>query len=128
MMLSLGPIIFGLILGLIIGSQIKLNVGDSEFTLASFVVIFIAGIIIAWLSGNFPYYDDVTVSTAFLSPLIGIFVVTIVAVVVFTARRNKAIKENGIETNAVVSRIEEDADPDNNSYTYYVTYTTRILI
>lgn len=56
--------------------------------------------------------------------LIGIFVVTIVAVVVFTARRNKAIKENGIETNAVVSRIEEDADPDNNSYTYYVTYTT----
>ncbi|WP_296857996.1 energy-converting hydrogenase B subunit J [uncultured Methanobrevibacter sp.] len=74
MMLSLGPIIFGLILGLIIGSQIKLNVGDSEFTLASFVVIFIAGIIIAWLSGNFPYYDDVTVSTAFLSPLIGIFV------------------------------------------------------
>ena len=74
MMLSLGPIIFGLILGLIIGSQIKLNVGDSEFTLTSFVVIFIAGIIIAWLSGNFPYYDDVTVSTAFLSPLIGIFV------------------------------------------------------
>ena len=73
MMLSLGPIIFGLILGLIIGSQIKLNVGDSEFTLTSFVVIFIAGIIIAWLSGNFPYYD-VTVSTAFLSPLIGIFV------------------------------------------------------
>ena len=27
-MLSLGPIIFGLILGLVIGSQIKLNVSD----------------------------------------------------------------------------------------------------
>ena len=47
-MISLGPIIFGLILGLIIGSQIKLNVGDAKFTLASFVVIFIVGIIVAW--------------------------------------------------------------------------------
>ena len=74
MMLSLGPIIFGLLLGLIIGSQIKLNVNDTHFTLGSFVVILIAGVIVAWQSGNFPYYDDVTVSTAFLSPLIGIFV------------------------------------------------------
>ena len=56
--------------------------------------------------------------------LIGVFVVSVVAVVVFTARRNKAIKENGIETNAVVSRIKEDADPESNSYTYFVTYTT----
>ncbi|MBQ8133850.1 MAG: hypothetical protein IJ192_05540 [Clostridia bacterium] len=56
--------------------------------------------------------------------LIGVFVVTIVAVVIFTVMRNKAIKENGIETNAVVSRVEKDADPDSNSYTCYVTYTT----
>ena len=64
-MISLGPIIFGLIFGLIIGSQIKLNVSDAKFTLASFVVILIAGIIAAWQLGNFPF---------FLSALIGIFV------------------------------------------------------
>ncbi len=72
-MLSLGPIIFGLILGLIIGSQIKIR-DDSKFTLGSFVVILIAGIIVAWQSGNYPFYTDLPISTAFLSALIGIFV------------------------------------------------------
>ncbi|WP_292826892.1 energy-converting hydrogenase B subunit J [Methanobrevibacter sp.] len=74
MMLSLGPIIFGLILGLVIGSQIKLNVSDAKFTKASFIVILIAGIIVAWQSGNYPFYTDLPISTAFLSALIGIFV------------------------------------------------------
>ncbi|MBR3113544.1 MAG: energy-converting hydrogenase B subunit J [Methanobrevibacter sp.] len=73
-MLSLGPIIFGLILGLVIGSQIKLNVSDAKFTKASFIVILIAGIIVAWQSGNYPFYTDLPISTAFLSALIGIFV------------------------------------------------------
>lgn len=74
MMLSLGPIIFGLILGLVIGSQIKLGVSDTHFTLGSFVVIFIAGIVVAWQSGNYPFYTDLPISTAFLAALIGIFV------------------------------------------------------
>ncbi len=74
MMISLGPIIFGLILGLIIGSQIRLNVSDAKFTKASFAVIFIAVILVAWQSGNFPFYTDVPISTAFLSAAIGIFV------------------------------------------------------
>ena len=74
MMLSLGPIIFGLILGLSIGSQLKLNVNVTNFTLGAFVVIFIAGIIVAWQSGNYPFYTDLPISTAFLSALIGIFV------------------------------------------------------
>ncbi len=73
-MLSLGPIIFGLILGVIIGSQIKLKVNDTHFTLGAFVVILIAGIIVAWQSGNYPFYTDLPISTAFLSALIGIFV------------------------------------------------------
>lgn len=73
-MLSLGPIIFGIILGLIIGSQIKLNVNDTHFTLGAFMIIIIAGIIVAWQSGNFPFYTDLQLSTAFLSALIGIFV------------------------------------------------------
>ena len=74
MMLSLGPIIFGLILGLIIGSQLKLGKTDAKFTLGSFIVILIAGIIVAWQSGNYPFYSDLPISTAFLSALIGIFV------------------------------------------------------
>jgi energy-converting hydrogenase B subunit J len=73
-MLSLGPIIFGLILGIIIGSQIKLANTDVKFTLGAFVVIFIAGIIVAWQSGNYPFYTDLPISTAFLSAMIGIFV------------------------------------------------------
>ena len=73
-MISFGPIIFGLILGAIIGSQIKLNVSDAKFTKASFIVILIAGIIVAWQSGNYPFYTDLPISTAFLSALIGIFV------------------------------------------------------
>ena len=74
MMLSLGPVIFGLILGVVIGSQIKLNNVDAKFTKASFIIILIAGIIVAWQSGNYPFYTDLPISTAFLSALIGIFV------------------------------------------------------
>ena len=73
-MLSLGPIIFGLILGIIIGSQIKLNNNDTHFTLDAFVIVLIAGLIVAWQSGNYPFYTDLPISTAFLSALIGIFV------------------------------------------------------
>ena len=72
-MLNLGPIIFGLILGLLIGSQIKFKFGDNVFTLASLIIVFIAGIIVAWQSGNFPFYTDLQNSTGFLSALIGIF-------------------------------------------------------
>ena len=74
MMLSLGPIIFGLLLGIVIGSQIKLNIDGTEFTKASFIIILIAAIIVAWQSGNYPFYTDLPISTAFLSALIGIFV------------------------------------------------------
>ena len=74
MMLSIGPIIIGLILGLIIGSQIKLGGTGIKFTLGTVVVILIAGIIIAWQLGNYPFYTDLPISTAFLSALIGIFV------------------------------------------------------
>ena len=41
-MLLIWPMIFALILGLIIGSQIKLKNGDTHFTLGSFIVILIA--------------------------------------------------------------------------------------
>ncbi len=73
-MISFGPIIVGFLLGIIIGSQIKLGSTDADFPLASFVVIFIAGLMVAAQLGNFPFYLDLPISTAFLSALIGIFV------------------------------------------------------
>ena len=73
-MISPGPIIFGLILGVLIGSQIRLKNTDSDFTIPAFIIILIAGAIVAWQSGNYPFYDDFGFSTALLSGLIGIFV------------------------------------------------------
>ncbi len=73
-MLVIGPILFGLIFGLIIGSQIRLGAGDAKFTLASFAVILIVGILFAWQLGQYPFYGDVPIATGFLSALIGLFV------------------------------------------------------
>ena len=53
MMLLIWPMIFALILGLIIGSQIKLKNGDTHFTLGSFIVILIAGTFLSALIGIF---------------------------------------------------------------------------
>ena len=54
-MISIGPILFGFILGLIIGSQIKTgNIDDTSFKASSYVIIIIAGLIMAWQLGEFP--------------------------------------------------------------------------
>ncbi|WP_407432852.1 energy-converting hydrogenase B subunit J [Methanobrevibacter sp.] len=72
-MIVIGPIIFGLILGLIIGSQIKTgNISDTSFKTSSYVVIIIAALIMAWQLGEFPFYDFVPLSSAFVSALIGV--------------------------------------------------------
>ncbi|MDO5848076.1 MAG: energy-converting hydrogenase B subunit J [Methanobrevibacter sp.] len=74
-MLVLGPIIFGFILGLILGSQVKKNPESGiNFTISSFVVILIAGIVAAWQIGQFPFYNDLPIATAFVSALIGILI------------------------------------------------------
>ena len=73
-MISVGPIIFGLLLGIIIGSQIKTgNISDTSFKTSSYVIIIIAGLIMAWQLGEFPFYDYFPLSTAFASALIGVF-------------------------------------------------------
>ena len=50
-MLNLGAIIFGFLFGVLIGSQIKTKAMDTQFTLASFIIIFIVGVISAWQLG-----------------------------------------------------------------------------
>lgn len=72
-MISIGPIVCGLILGLIVGSQIKTgNISDTSFKVSSYIVIIIAGLIMAWQLGEFPFYQYFPVSTGFASALIGI--------------------------------------------------------
>ncbi len=72
-MIAIGPIVFGLILGVIIGSQIKTdNISDTSFTASSYVIIIIAALLMAWQLGEFPFYDYIPLSSAFASALIGI--------------------------------------------------------
>lgn len=74
MNLIIGSVLFGFILGFILGSRIK---KDDEigfnFTIGSYIVIFIASCFVAWQLGNYPYYTDFNFSTAFISSLLGIF-------------------------------------------------------
>ena len=58
--------------------------------------------------------------------------ILLVRSIILTSKRNKVIKQNGIETNAVVTRVVESvstADDDDGSetysYTYYVTFQTQ---
>lgn len=59
----------------------------------------------------------------------GIVVAAIIAGIIFTIKRNNAIKKDGIEADAVVSRIKETENRHDDgtidfSYTYYVKYQT----
>ena len=62
--------------------------------------------------------------------LIAVAVIVVAVGVVFTIKRNSAIQKNGIETDAVVSRIDEHETRNNDGsrethYTYYVRYQTQ---
>ena len=59
-----------------------------------------------------------------------VIVIAIVVGIVFSIRRNLAIKKNGIEADAVISHIKEteSTDSDGNidtTYTYYVRFQTQ---
>ena len=72
-MIPLGPIIFGFIFGVLVGSQIKTgNISDTSFKASSYVIIIIAALIMAWQLGEFPYYDFLPISSGFVFALIGV--------------------------------------------------------
>ena len=59
----------------------------------------------------------------------GIIAVLVVVGIILNTKRNNEIKQNGIETDAIVSRVTESESVDEDgivttSYTYYVTYRT----
>lgn len=72
-MLYLGPVIFGFILGFVVGIRVKDNPNsDIKFTTGSYIVIFIVALTIAWQSGPYPFFDDLPISTSFVSGAIGL--------------------------------------------------------
>ncbi|RBQ22405.1 hypothetical protein ALNOE001_21520 [Candidatus Methanobinarius endosymbioticus] len=72
-MLYLGPVIFGFILGLVVGIRVKNNPNSNiKFTTGFYIIIFIVALIVAWYSGPYPFFDDVPISTAFISGTIGL--------------------------------------------------------
>lgn len=62
--------------------------------------------------------------------LIAVVVIVLIVGAVFTTSRNSAIQKNGVEADAVVSRIKSDDTQDADghttiTYTYFVQYQTR---
>ena len=63
-----GPIIFGFILGFILGSRIR----DETFPPSSYIVLILVLILVAWNLGPFPYYTDLPIATGFVAAAVGI--------------------------------------------------------
>ena len=75
MFLYLGPIIFGFLMGFILGTRIKNSSNnDFKFTIGSYIVIFIVAVIVAWQLVPFPYYDDIGIATGFVSAAVGLII------------------------------------------------------
>lgn len=53
-----------------------------------------------------------------------VFLIVIVGGILVSRKIKKGINENGIETDAVVSRISEDMSQDISDFTVYVKYRT----
>lgn len=74
-MFYIGPLVLGFLLGFILGSRIKFNLESGlNFTLGSYIIIFIAALVAAYFIGPFPYYIDAPLASGFVSALVGIFV------------------------------------------------------
>ena len=90
--------------------------------------IWIAGIV--WMhhshtSRQCPLRRDTNIRMKYI--LFGAVVALIVGFLVYTFIRNNKIRKNGVETDAVISRIEEEQtvsseDGVDYKYTHYVTY------
>lgn len=68
-MISWGPIIIGLIFGLVVGFSFRKN---EYFNNSSLLVIFIFLIIVSCLEGEFPFYENSPISLGFLAASLGI--------------------------------------------------------
>lgn len=73
MIFYLGPLILGFLMGFIIGTRIK-PVPESKlkFDKEVYGIVVIAGIIVAYWQGAFPYYQDIPLASGFLAGIVGI--------------------------------------------------------
>lgn len=72
-MLYIGPIIFGFILGFILGTRIKINEESKlNFPISTYLVVFLVALFMAWQIGPFPYYADSALASGFITTIIGI--------------------------------------------------------
>lgn len=70
-----GPIILGFLLGFILGSRVKIYPESKlNFTLGSYIAIFIAALVVAYFIGPFPYYQDFPIASGFVSAILGVLV------------------------------------------------------
>ena len=74
MIFYLGPLALGFIMGFIVGSRVKIYPESKlNFTLGSYIVIFMAALAAAYFIGPFPYYKDPPLASGFVATIIGIF-------------------------------------------------------
>lgn len=70
-----GPVILGFLLGFILGTRVKMYPESKlNFTLGSYIVVFVAAMVVAYLIGPFPYYNDVPLASGFVSAILGVLV------------------------------------------------------
>ncbi|HOM95411.1 MAG TPA: hypothetical protein P5140_00460 [Methanofastidiosum sp.] len=75
-----GPILFGIIYGLIIGSKIQ----SEDINRAKYPLVFISGLLIAMALGTYPEYQwtlfdhVIRISEAFISTIIGLFIMMLI--------------------------------------------------
>ena len=53
-----------------------------------------------------------------------VFIAVCAAIIIVSRKMKREIKENGIETTGVISRIEDTGNPDEIDLLYYVQYRT----
>ena len=73
MIIYYGPLIFGFLLGFILGTRIRINSESGlKFNASVYLIFIIGAFIIAYLLGPFPYYKDIPLANGFLAAAIGI--------------------------------------------------------
>ena len=73
MIFYIGPLIIGFLLGFILGTRIKPSPESKlKFDKEVYAIVVIAGIIVAYWQGPFPYYQDIPLASGFLAGIVGI--------------------------------------------------------
>ncbi|MBE6487698.1 MAG: energy-converting hydrogenase B subunit J [Methanosphaera stadtmanae] len=71
-MLYTGPVIFGFIIGFLVGVIMhKTPTNGIKLNTSSWIAIIIGGIIVAWWLGTFPYYEGLQLAPGFVVAIIG---------------------------------------------------------